>query len=238
MKKICISSEKNEIKSRMRKFSRLLGAFTFMFSTASFVITLLGISRSPVEKYYALLLCGISALSVFLPFVLYKAFNFDMPNLLRVFLLSYIICGVLLGNVYDLYYRFPLWDKLLHFFSGILFMISGVILIGVFTEQGHIRLNKAFTIIVALLFTVTMGAIWEFVEYGIDSLLNVNMQRYMLPDGTLCAGRRALDDSMLDMLAAMLGAIITVTAMALKRGGYSKEKNPSSSPFPDENSTK
>jgi len=122
----------------------------------------------------------------------------------------------LLGNVYDLYYRLPLWDKLLHFFSGVLFMVSGIILIKNFTEKGYLRLNGAFTIIVALLFTVAMGTLWEFVEYGIDCWLNVNMQRYMLPGGTPLQGQQALHDSMLDMLGAFFGAVITSIFLAIR----------------------
>jgi hypothetical protein len=178
--------------------------------------------HSPVEYKYVLLLCAVAALFALLPPIVSKVFKWQMPYFLRIFLYVYIICGIILGNVYDFYYRIRLWDKLLHFFSGILLMVSSIILINIFTEKGYIRLNRAFTVVVALLFTMAIGSIWEFIEYGIDCWLDVNMQRYMLPDGTLLRGQDAVHDSMLDMIAAFAGALITSIYLAIRGSFRSK----------------
>ena len=59
-----------------------------------------------------------------------------------------------------------------------------------------------FVAIVAFCFSMTIGVIWEFFEYGADRLLGYNMQKFRMP------GQDGLVDTMNDLIVDTIGAII------------------------------
>jgi hypothetical protein len=194
----------------LNKASFYTATATLILSAASLTAVLLGFNVSVLAVEYQILLCVFSGLFVFLPPLLEKIFNAEIHEFIKVFLHVYVICGMILGNVFNFYCLLPFWDKLLHGMSGVLFLIMALILINQYTKKGCIKLNGAFTVIATLIFAVAMGTLWEFIEYIMDGIFkDINMQRYMTRDGTMLIGREALNDTMLDMIFAAAGAVIT-----------------------------
>ena len=201
----------------MKIFNKILAAFTIFSSAVSIIVILNNLTQSPVEQKYQILLCILAAVLVIIPFIISKIFKITIPEFIKTFLFSYIIGGILLGNIYNFYYIVPFWDKVLHLLSGVLFVFASFILINIFTEKGYIKLNKVSAIIIAFIFTLAMGVIWEFIEYAADGLLNVNMQRYRSVDGVPYIGRQSLVDTMDDMLYAAAGAAVACIIAAFKK---------------------
>lgn len=71
---------------------------------------------------------------------------------------------------------------------------------------------------IAALFAYAFGALggvlWEFVEMSIDGALGLNMQRFLLQDGTPLVGRAALLDTMADLQTNNVAALATLAALA------------------------
>ena len=73
-------------------------------------------------------------------------------------------------------------------------------------ERG-ITLSPVFMALFAFCFAVSVGVLWEIYEYAFDGLLGLNMQKFMLADGTLLVGREALDDTMKDIIIDVFGSL-------------------------------
>ena len=60
----------------------------------------------------------------------------------------------------------------------------------------------------AFCFSVSLGSIWEIYEFSADGLFGMNMQKFMLADGTVLAGHAALADTMKDIIVDVLGSLL------------------------------
>lgn len=136
--------------------------------------------------------------------------HFELPAILYSLFVIFIYGAVYLGTVYHFYGLVPLWDKLLHVGSAMLLGCLGYALFGLFTPKKQLRqLSPLMLSLFAFTFGLALGVFWEFYEFTFDGLLGLNMQRFMVGT-TLLQGRAALMDTMGDLFADALGALIIV----------------------------
>lgn len=91
-----------------------------------------------------------------------------------------IICfgGLQLGPGYDLYMKFPNFDEVLHILSGFMFCSLGFIL-----SKHFICDNKLYVhIAVGIMFSLTLGLLWEMFEYAGSSIFGIDMQEDSIVD--------------------------------------------------------
>ena len=102
----------------------------------------------------------------------------------------------------------PCWDTILHTFSGAMLGVLGFSLLDIMnnSQKVKVKLSPAFTLLFAFCFALAIGGLWEIYEYSLDGLLGLNMQKFMLEDGTMLVGRAALQDTMADMIVDAVGA--------------------------------
>jgi uncharacterized membrane protein YjdF len=77
------------------------------------------------------------------------------------------------------------------------------------SDRVQVELNPLFTAIFAFCFSITLGVFWEFYEYTFDGMLGLNMQKFLMEDGTAFIGREALNDTMQDLITDAFGALFT-----------------------------
>src|ERR1043166_3576077 len=58
---------------------------------------------------------------MFAPSLLKRRYRFYLPFVIDFWLVAFVFLSLFLGGIDDLYGRIPIWDKLLHFQSGLLF---------------------------------------------------------------------------------------------------------------------
>ena len=112
-----------------------------------------------------------------IPYFLEKILKIQIPNMLEIILLSFIFSSTVLGELSDFYGYFSMWDTFLHAFSG--FLAGGVgfsLFICSIKIQNH-ELDSFITSSCFLLFSMTVGVMWEFVEFSADKLLQFDMQK-------------------------------------------------------------
>ena len=116
----------------------------------------------------------LSILYVLVPDVVQKIFKFRIQTPLYIFVLIYTICP-LLGYSYNLYYTTSWWDDLLHAFAGVIFAMFGAYLPRILNKKSpcSIALGALF----GLVFSIAVGAVWEFIEYGMDTTFGTDMQK-------------------------------------------------------------
>jgi len=118
-----------------------------------------------------LLLAFATPLLVLIPEITERLFRCRMHTALYIAATLYAI-GPMLGHCRNFYYILPGWDKLLHGCGGIMFYILGLVLIRLMSGE----ISRLCSFVFALCFSIAVSAVWEFVEYGADCLLGMDMQ--------------------------------------------------------------
>lgn len=141
-------------------------------------------------------------LLAFAPLVLAKQTRIYIPPQLQLLTIAMVFAALFLGEVQNYYTRFWWWDIALHAIAGFLMGILGFLLIYMFNEieETRQRMRTGFMSFFAFMFALSIGALWEIMEFTLDRLLGMNLQKAMLGDPS------GLTDTMVDLIVDAIGA--------------------------------
>lgn len=123
-------------------------------------------------------LCLLSLLLFTIPTILEDKFKIGIPSLLESIIYLFIFSAEILGEINNFYGNIPYWDTILHTLNGFLAAGVGFSLIDLLNKNSKsIKLSAEFVAIVAFCFSMTIGVLWEFFEYGADRYLKLDMQK-------------------------------------------------------------
>lgn len=123
-------------------------------------------------------LCLLSLLLFIIPTFVQDTFKIKLPSLLESIIYIFIFSAEILGEINNFYGIIPQWDTILHTLNGFLCAGIGFSLIDILNENSKkINLSPLFVAIVAFCFSMTIGVLWEFFEYGADKYFNLDMQK-------------------------------------------------------------
>jgi len=123
-------------------------------------------------------LCLMSLILFLIPFFIEEKFKISIPSTLEIIVLCFIFSAEILGEINNFYVRVPHFDTILHTLNGFLCAGVGFALIDLLNENSKkIQLSPIFVSIVAFCFSMTIGVLWEFFEFGCDMLLDTDMQK-------------------------------------------------------------
>lgn len=113
-------------------------------------------------------------------------------------ILLFLFAANYLGELGAYYQKFWWWDLMLHAISGIILGFSGFLLVYILNkeEKVNVILSPFFMSMFAFCFAVSMGALWEIYEFGMDSIFGLNMQK------------SGLVDTMWDLIVDSIGALV------------------------------
>ena len=113
------------------------------------------------------------------PSFIERHWNLEIPDALESVVLLFVFSSVILGEIVCCYQRIPIWDSLLHLTAGFISAAIGFSLFDILnrSEVIKIKLSPMFLVIMAFCFSMTIGVIWEFFEYFMDTLFNLDMQK-------------------------------------------------------------
>lgn len=112
----------------------------------------------------------------------------------------FLFASFVLGDLRQFYDRFWWWDMMLHGFSAIIMGIIGFLLIYVFYASKKVTMPPFYILFFSFSFSLSLGALWEIVEYLVDISLGTHMQQSGLDD--------TMKDLMMDTLGALVAALI------------------------------
>ncbi len=118
-----------------------------------------------LKVWYVLL--GMAAL--FFPRLLARTFRVQLTVACECLSVAVIFGCCAMGEVLDLYARFPVWDDIMHLVSGFLFCAFGFAVWEL--RDGGGRAGAGFC------FATTAGVAWEMVEYFCDRVFYTDMQK-------------------------------------------------------------
>lgn len=124
-------------------------------------------------------LCALTLILFVLPAMIEKKFNLALPDTLQVIILLFIYSAEILGEINEFYILIPHWDTILHTLNGFLCAAVGFSTIDILNQKEffHATMSPFFVALVAFCFSMTIGVMWEFFEFGADQILKYDMQK-------------------------------------------------------------
>lgn len=123
-------------------------------------------------------LCLLSLTLLIMPFFIERKFKIDLPNTLEIIIMLFIFSAEILGEINNFYAAIPYWDTILHTLNGFLAAGVGFSIFDLLNNNmKSIQLSPIFLAILSFCFSMTIGVLWEFFEYGADNILKIDMQK-------------------------------------------------------------
>lgn len=90
----------------------------------------------------------------------------------------FVFAAEILGEISNFYGQIPFWDTILHTINGFLAAAIGFSVIDLLNIHAKgIKMAPMFVALVSFCFSMTVGVLWEFFEFGSDRLLHLDMQK-------------------------------------------------------------
>ena len=177
------------------------------------------------QDYQSVFLCLLSLILMLLPSFLAHKLDMKLPSTLEIFILLFIFAAEILGEINSFYVRVPHWDTMLHTINGFLCAAVGFTLVDLLNrnEQFSFQLSPVFLAIVAFCFSMTVGVLWEFFEFAMDSFFGLDMQKDTI---VTAISSVSLDPTLTNTVVSIrdISDVILVhsdgTQEALSLGGY------------------
>ncbi|MBR3233971.1 DUF2238 domain-containing protein [Candidatus Saccharibacteria bacterium] len=148
-----------------------------------------------------------------LPFAIdfLRLIGLKISKRLEIAYLLFIIAAMVVGIDFDLYKTVAPYDKIVHTLSGVLTAFGARELL----EQASGKPDQIwFKALFSLGFVALVAVLWECYEFSYDQITGGNMQQLISP---------GLEDTMYDMIVALIGGIVgTVMAFPLRQGSRKK----------------
>lgn len=149
------------------------------------VLVLLSAVRQFFLGSYHNMFLGILTLILFMiPQLIEKKVGVIIPTGLKNIILIFIFSAEILGEINAFYIKIPIWDTILHTTNGFLMAAIGFALIDLFnrSERFSLKMSPYFVAFTAFCFSMTVGVVWEFFEFGMDWFFHTDMQKdWILP---------------------------------------------------------
>lgn len=131
------------------------------------------------REYQSMALCGLSLFLMILPSIVSRRLKVVLPSTLEIIILLFIFAAEILGEINSFYMRVPHWDTMLHTINGFLCAAIGFCLVDMMNreEKFSFKLSPLYLAIVSFCFSMTVGVLWEFFEFGMDRLFHMDMQK-------------------------------------------------------------
>lgn len=173
-----------------------------------------------LQNYESVFLCALTLLLLYVPSWVQVGLRIELPPPLEITVLCFIFAAEILGEINAFFVVIPFWDTILHTLNGFLAAAVGFSLVAVLNNNEKLTfdLSPFFMVVVAFCFSMTIGVLWEFFEFGMDALFHTDMQK----DTVVCAIYSvALDPTRSNKVVAVTGILDTaVNGKSLGLGGY------------------
>lgn len=120
-------------------------------------------------------LCILTLFLFAIPYLAKRLFKINISENLEILYFFFIFLTQILGEVYNFYVSLSFWDKLFHATSGFILSSIGFSIIHILNKK---NIPSNLTIILfTFCFSMTCAIVWEFYEFGADTIFNQDMQK-------------------------------------------------------------
>ncbi len=171
-----ISQYRKTLEDQMRQKKN--GTFLVYFVLRFFVLVA-AVLTALQRNYESMFLCILTLILFLVPSFLEKKLQITFPSTLEKITLIFVFAAQILGEIQSYYTKIPWWDTMLHTLNGFLCAAIGFALVDILNRNSKVRLKLSpfFLAIVAFCFSMTVGVLWEFFEFGMDVFFQLDMQK-------------------------------------------------------------
>ena len=150
-----------------------------VYMTLRALVILVMILQILNRNFENVFLCALTLVLLVMPSLIQINLKIELPTALEIIILMFIFAAEILGEIQAYYEKIPMWDTVLHTLNGFLMAAIGFALVDILNRNKKIsfQLSPAFLAIVAFCFSMTIGVIWEFFEFGMDQIFHLDMQK-------------------------------------------------------------
>lgn len=132
-----------------------------------------------LHNYEGAFFCVLTIALLYVPSWVQVRLRIELPPPLEITILCFIFAAEILGEVNAFYVRVPNWDTMLHTINGFLAAAVGFSMVLLLNDNDKLTfdLSPFFLAMVAFCFSMTIGVLWEFFEFGMDRLFLMDMQK-------------------------------------------------------------
>ena len=144
------------------------------------LIVLLSLVSAIIRREYeSAFVCVLVLVLFMLPFFVQKNFGIRLPSMLEIIILLFIFAAEILGELQSYFIQYPNWDTMLHTTNGFLCAAFGFSLIDILNRNSKVKftLSPLYVALAAFCFSMTIGVLWEFFEFGMDRFFHLDMQK-------------------------------------------------------------
>lgn len=200
-------------------FQKHNGTF-WLYMILRVMVTLLAVVEALRGDFESLLLCLLVLWLFLMPSFLEKKLKIELPSTLEKIILLFAFAAEIMGEIGEYYIRYPWWDTMLHTMNGFLCAAVGFALVDILNESDKVKfqLSPFYMAVMAFCFSMTIGVLWEFFEFGMDQIFFFDMQK----DTVIHTVSSVLLDPAGGNARVMLRDItqVTVNGQELGLGGY------------------
>lgn len=176
-------SNKNSIRETIinlkERIKRKKNGTWILYTILRATVILFAIRAMFLGNFEYLALCILVLILFLVPSFMEKKLNIEIPSTLEKIILLFTYAAEILGEIQAFYLKIPWWDTMLHTLNGFLCAAIGFALVDLLNDNKKIKfqLSPIFFVIVAISFSMTVGVVWEFFEFGMDCMFNLDMQK-------------------------------------------------------------
>lgn len=143
-----------------------------------FLVILVMVRQIFLHNYWNAFLCILVLIQFLIPYFITKKLKIELPSIFEIIILFFIFSSEVLGEIQNFYGVFKHFDTVLHTLNGFLCAAVGFSLIDLCNNNSEkFNLSPLYLTIVAFCFSMTIGVLWEFLEYSIDKVMLSDMQK-------------------------------------------------------------
>lgn len=221
-------SERKQVKEREKKnFRRAMekelrehkSSFIVFYILRALVIVTL-VRQVMLRSYESAFFCILTLLLLYVPSWVQVKLRIELPPPLEITILCFIFAAEILGEVNAFYQLIPGWDTMLHTLNGFLAAAVGFSMVLLLNDDERLTfdLSPFFLALVAFCFSMTIGVLWEFFEFGMDLFFHTDMQKDTVIHAIYTV---ALDTTNSNQVVAIPGIQdVVINGESLGLGGY------------------
>ena len=212
--------EKKNFRKAMEKELREHRSSFIVFYTLRLLVLVVLVRQLFLHNYEGAFFCILTIVLLYIPSWLQVKLHIELPPPLEITILCFIFAAEILGEVNAFYVNVPNWDTMLHTLNGFLAAAVGFSMVLLLNDDERLTfdLSPFFLALVAFCFSMTIGVLWEFFEFGMDYFFHTDMQKDTVINSIYTV---ALDPTRTNKVVAVKGIQdVVINGESLGLGGY------------------
>ena len=191
-----------------------------VFYTLRLLVLVVLVRQLFLRNYEGAFFCILTILLLYVPSWLQVKLRSEPPPPVEITIVCFSFAAEILGEVNAFYVNVPNWDTMLHTLNGFLAAAVGFSMVLLLNDDERLTfdLSPFFLALVAFCFSMTIGVLWEFFEFGMDYFFHTDMQKDTVVNAIYTV---ALAPSRTNRVVAVKGIQdVVINGESLGLGGY------------------